>query len=49
VTATGRAEVRNGTTSLDVRVDTSTLAAGNQVLGVREEAWPWAEYAVELR
>ncbi|MCW5979736.1 MAG: hypothetical protein KIT09_16775 [Bryobacteraceae bacterium] len=49
VTGSGRAEIREGTTSLDVRLDTLTLAPGEYVLGVREEPWPWTEYAVELR
>lgn len=49
VTGSGRAEIRNGVTSLDLRVDTSALAPGDHVLGVREEPWPWTEYAVRLQ
>jgi hypothetical protein len=49
VRASGRAEIRDGITSLDVRVDTSPLEPGDHVLGVREEPWPWSEYSVEIR
>jgi hypothetical protein len=45
----GQAEMKDGTTFLELRVDTSDLSAGKYVLGVRQEPWPWAEYALELR
>ncbi len=49
VAGSARAEIRNGTTSLNIRVDTSPLEPGDHVLGVREEPWPWTEYSVEVR
>jgi hypothetical protein len=47
--ARGRAEMRDGTTSVQLRFDTSGLTAGKYVLGIRQQPWPWAEYAIELR
>jgi hypothetical protein len=42
--ASGRSEIKDGTTSLQVQIDTS-----DYVLGVRKEPWAWTEYAVQLR
>jgi len=49
VTATGDAQLVNGTTELIIPINLTSLLAGNYLVGIRRPPWAWSYDPVEIK